>query len=335
MAFGCPDVSACRDRTSLGTAAIASASWSRSTAAITTGSRTARQPCTLLVYVDDATSRIMELRFAQSESTFGYFEATRVPATARQAGGVLQRQALDVSRDPAQGPKARPRPSRSSAGRWPTSTSTSSAPTRHRPRAASSGRTRRCRTGSSRSCACATSARWRPATRSCPSTSRPTTTSSRARRATTSMRTGKLDPRQDLDQIFCCRDERVLGPNLTVQYRGNLYTVTPTSSTKHLAGRSRKIQIHSWADGRMEIHHAGKSLPYVVNDEPRYIAARAAVSTGRASRRSFTTGSLPRTIRHDGTTSPSVSPRKAAQAAPRAPPAPRRGSAAVPSHCQD
>lgn len=34
-------------------------------------------PCTLLVYVDDATSRLMELRFAESESTFDYFAATR------------------------------------------------------------------------------------------------------------------------------------------------------------------------------------------------------------------------------------------------------------------
>ncbi|MGS0979383.1 ISNCY family transposase [Burkholderia glumae] len=33
--------------------------------------------CTLLVYVDDATSRLMELHFAQTESTFSYFEATR------------------------------------------------------------------------------------------------------------------------------------------------------------------------------------------------------------------------------------------------------------------
>lgn len=32
--------------------------------------------CTLLVYVDDATSRLMHLQFAESESTFSYFEAT-------------------------------------------------------------------------------------------------------------------------------------------------------------------------------------------------------------------------------------------------------------------
>jgi transposase len=34
-------------------------------------------PCTLLVYVDDATSRLMMLHFTASESTFSYFEATR------------------------------------------------------------------------------------------------------------------------------------------------------------------------------------------------------------------------------------------------------------------
>lgn len=33
--------------------------------------------CTLLVYVDDATSRLMALHFTTSESTFSYFEATR------------------------------------------------------------------------------------------------------------------------------------------------------------------------------------------------------------------------------------------------------------------
>ena len=32
-------------------------------------------PCTLLVFIDDATSMLMELRFVQSESTFSYFAA--------------------------------------------------------------------------------------------------------------------------------------------------------------------------------------------------------------------------------------------------------------------
>lgn len=33
------------------------------------------EPCTLLVFIDDATSRLMQLRFVRSESTESYFEA--------------------------------------------------------------------------------------------------------------------------------------------------------------------------------------------------------------------------------------------------------------------
>src|SRR4051795_9797022 len=33
--------------------------------------------CTLLVFIDDATSRLMHLQFVESESTFAYFQATR------------------------------------------------------------------------------------------------------------------------------------------------------------------------------------------------------------------------------------------------------------------
>ena len=40
-------------------------------------SRTGGPACTLLVYVDDATSRLMELCFADSESTLDYFRATQ------------------------------------------------------------------------------------------------------------------------------------------------------------------------------------------------------------------------------------------------------------------
>ena len=33
------------------------------------------EPCTLLVFIDDATSKLMQLRFVPSESTSSYFEA--------------------------------------------------------------------------------------------------------------------------------------------------------------------------------------------------------------------------------------------------------------------
>ena len=39
-------------------------------------------PCTLLVFVDDATSRLMQLQFVESESTFAYFHAARADLEA-------------------------------------------------------------------------------------------------------------------------------------------------------------------------------------------------------------------------------------------------------------
>src|SRR4029078_11757241 len=35
------------------------------------------EACTLLVYIDDATSRLMQLHFVPTESTFAYLEAPR------------------------------------------------------------------------------------------------------------------------------------------------------------------------------------------------------------------------------------------------------------------
>jgi hypothetical protein len=34
-------------------------------------------PCALLVYIDDATGRLMHLKFVETESTFDYFRSTR------------------------------------------------------------------------------------------------------------------------------------------------------------------------------------------------------------------------------------------------------------------
>lgn len=94
--------------------------------------------CTLLVYVDDATGRLMELRFDLSESTFGYFTATwpTSNASGNPSRSTVTRRASSASRTrEASGAMG----SRSLAVPFPSSTSTSSAPTRPRPRDASNG----------------------------------------------------------------------------------------------------------------------------------------------------------------------------------------------------
>jgi hypothetical protein len=49
--------------------------------------------CTILTYVDDATSRLQLLRFVEGESTFDYMQATKtyLYRALRQTGSILQR----------------------------------------------------------------------------------------------------------------------------------------------------------------------------------------------------------------------------------------------------
>jgi len=53
--------------------------------------------CTLLVYIDDATSELMHLKMAESESTFAYMDATREYIERHGKPGLLFRQAQRVS----------------------------------------------------------------------------------------------------------------------------------------------------------------------------------------------------------------------------------------------
>ena len=48
--------------------------------------------CTLLVFIDDATGRLTQLRFTPTETTLGYMQGTaRSHTGARRASGALQR----------------------------------------------------------------------------------------------------------------------------------------------------------------------------------------------------------------------------------------------------
>nr|WP_257139572.1 ISNCY family transposase [Burkholderia sp. MSMB1826] len=53
--------------------------------------------CTLLVYVDDATSRLMMLHFTQTESTFSYFEATRAYIERHGKPGAFKKKQREIT----------------------------------------------------------------------------------------------------------------------------------------------------------------------------------------------------------------------------------------------
>ena len=64
---------------------------------------------------------------------------------------------------------------------------------------------------------------------------------------------------EDLDLIFTWQEERKLSRNLTFQYKRVIYLVAPGPETLPLAGARCRVYEHE--DGRVEVRHAGQSLP--------------------------------------------------------------------------
>ena len=85
------------------------------------------------------------------------------------------------------------------------------------------------------------------------------------------MPTARSAPHDDLDTSSVARaahDDR----NLVVHFERNSYLVTPGPTTNHLAGRSRKVTMLKWPDGRLAIEYEGQRLPYKLCDEYPFVA---------------------------------------------------------------
>ena len=70
---------------------------------------------------------------------------------------------------------------------------------------------------------------------------------------------------QDVDQIFCWQEERTLSRNLVVHFKRVSYHIDPTKETIAL-GR-KKVRVREWEDGRVEIYYNGRELAYTVFDD--------------------------------------------------------------------
>jgi hypothetical protein len=92
-----------------------------------------------------------------------------------------------------------------------------------------------------------------------------------------------LLPTDDLDRIFCTRVARSMTPNMVVHFERSSYLITPTKETRGLAGRRRAVEVHRWADGRLEIHCNGQSLPYTVSEEPPAVSPGEVVERKRVA----------------------------------------------------
>ena len=221
--------------------------------------------CTLLVYVDDATSRLMELRFAASESAFDYFASTRAylerhgkpvafysekasifrvtASEAKKTPGITQfgraLSELNIDILCANTPQAKGRVERAHLTLQDRlvkelrlqGISTPEAGNAYLPEFWDDY-----------------NARFGREPRSAHDAHRP------------------VRDDEDLERIFTWQEERKLSKNLTLHYKRETYLVEPGPETLLLAGE--RCQVHEHEDGRIELRHKGQLLPCRVFVDP-------------------------------------------------------------------
>ncbi len=221
-------------------------------------------PCTLLVYIDDATGRLMELRLVETESAFDYFRATRAyleahgkpvafysdkhsifrVAKADAAGGTGMTQFgralhdLNIDILCANTPQAKGRVERAN-------------------RTLQDRLVKEFRLKG-------------VGTIKAGNAELPAFVATYNARFATAARDGRdmhrrLGPMDDMDTVFSWQVERTVSRNLTLQYDKVLFLLRPSKATEDLA--RKRVVVHDFPDGRLEIRHQGRSLPYATFDK--------------------------------------------------------------------
>ena len=83
----------------------------------------------------------------------------------------------------------------------------------------------------------------------------------------------------DLDATFAWKEERTVSTSLTVQYDRVLFLLEQTEVARELA--RKRVQIWDYPDGRLEIRHKGVALPYRTFDKVRQVEPAAVVDNKR------------------------------------------------------
>jgi len=214
--------------------------------------------CTLLVYVDDATSRIMHLHFTATESTFSYFEATRAYLERHGKPVAFYSDRASVFRSPTAAKTGR---SVTHFGRAmyelniETICANSSAAKGRVERAHLTLQDRlvkelRLRGISTVSEANAWAAAFMRAYNA--RFAKPPRSTFDAHRP--------LREDEDLDTLLTWRETRRVTKSLTVQYDRVMYLLDDTPENRKLV--HRYIEVWEYPDGRIEIRAEGRVLPY-------------------------------------------------------------------------
>ena len=235
-------------------------------------------PCTLLVFIDDATSRLMELRFVVSESTFAYFEALK--AYLKRHGKPVafysdKHSIFRVSNEDA---------------------------------ASGNGMTQFGRALSELNIEilCANTSQAKGRVERAHSTLQDRLVKELRLSGISTMDAANaflpgfiahynarfakaparekdlhrvLDPRQDLDSVLCWREQRKVSHQLVVNYNQMKLTLKPQGLAVRLRGKI--VEIYDFPDGRLEVRWKGRLLPYSAFDKLQRVSHAAIVENKR------------------------------------------------------
>ncbi|CAB3671332.1 ISNCY family transposase [Trinickia soli] len=214
--------------------------------------------CTLLVYVDDATSRLMHVYFTASESTFSYFEATRAYLERYGKPGAFYSDKASVFRSTAAGKTGS---SVTHFGRAmyelniDTFCANSSSAKGRVERAHLTLQDRLVKELRLRNISTVAEANaWAPSFMAAYNArfAKPPKSSFDAHRP--------LRDDEDLDLLMTWRETRRVTKSLTVQYDRVMYLLEDTLPNRKLIGRY--IEVWEYPDGRIEIRADDRVLPY-------------------------------------------------------------------------
>ena len=234
--------------------------------------------CTLLAFVDDATSRIMHACFVATESTFGYFRATRayLERYGKPVAFYSDKHAIfRVNRKEAQGGDGMTQFGRA-LDELTIEIICANAPQ-------SKGRVERCfstlqdrlvkelrlagidtpEAGNAflPGFLEAHNARFAKTPFSDRNAHRP------------------LTERDNLDEVFAWREERTVTQSLTLQCHQTLFLLEPNEVTRPLA--RQRVMVCDYPDGRLAIKHKGRELPFRVFDKRQRVNQAAIVENKR------------------------------------------------------
>src|SRR5580704_1276289 len=235
-------------------------------------------PCTLLVFIDDATSRLMELRFVPSESTFAYFETLKsyLQRHGRPVAFYSDKHSIfRVSREDAAGGDGMTQFGRAlselNIGILCANTSQAKGRVERAHHTLQDRLVKELRLAGISTIEAANA--FLPSF----------VANYNGRFAKLPARDKDLhrllDPRQDLDEVLCWREQRQVSHQLVVNYSRMKLTLKPEGLAVRLRGKI--VEIYDFPDGRLEVRWKGRPLPYSAFDKLQRVSHAAIVENKR------------------------------------------------------